>query len=396
MKSDCGLDILSQAAFLVQLIWRLMGGTSNEHTFGLYAADIVPSKTSSHGITNYTTDLIRDMADCLEGDRLVVIGNPIVEELLQGLNDSVQMRLLRTPRSGASRIYSDNFKAERIAASQALDVLHYPRGFVSALRFGRHLRIATVHDDIPIQYAHGRWRRTRLAKWKYLEWSIRRSLSNSDRIITVSEFSRTQLLGWCDKWGITAPEIDVVYPGVRKPYIESTVKERYILLFGSSLPHKRTALGIQLAAEYLRKRRLDLKIHIIGDVPDISTALASRVVGLGVGIPREQVHRYLAGALALVFPSEYEGFGLPPVESYVLGTPCVFAQTGVSREVMGGIPTDFDPEIQESFDDAMDTALAMNSDESAVFGTLLHGRYSTLATAQHTLSTYRELTRLES
>ncbi len=358
---------------------------------GLLAADIVRSKTTSHGIANYTINLIRAIGDQLSDEHLIVYSNQEASAELLGLNKAVEVQSKPTPSSLLRRLYTDNVGVERWAASDDLDILHYPRGFVAARRTGRHRRVATLHDDIPIQYATRRWDSGSIFKWRYVARAIKRTLIVADRIVTVSQFSRAQLLGWCRQWDISAPPVTVIYQGIRVDRVADATKGRYILLFGSPLPHKRTALGLRLADAYLESRGLDLEIRVIGRVPDSYGSGSGRITSLGTGIPRPEVHRQMAQALTLVFPSEYEGFGLPPVEAFCLGTPSVFARSGVSLEVMGSIPTLFDGERQESFDRAMDIALSMTSATISMLGTGLARRFSTEKAAEATLNLYREL-----
>ncbi|MFV2069616.1 MAG: glycosyltransferase, partial [Pirellulales bacterium] len=165
--------------------------------FGVYAADIVRSKTTSHGIANYTIDLVRALADQLSDEHLIVYSNPETSAEFSGLNEAVEVPLMPTPSSRLRRLYADNVGVERWASSDDLDILHYPRGLVAIRRIGRHQRVATLHDDIPIQYANRRWSSGSILKWRYVASAIKRTLNVADRIVTVSEFSRAQLLGWC-------------------------------------------------------------------------------------------------------------------------------------------------------------------------------------------------------
>ena len=355
---------------------------------GIYAADIVRARTSSHGIANYTARLVRNMTEHLRDESLVVYTNPEASLELPDPTERLTLRLLPTPTRLYRRLLADNYRIERDAASDNLDILHYPRGFVARWPTGRHRRVATLHDDLPIQYATGRWGRVGV-KWRYFASAIRTTLRTADQIITDSQFTRTQLVGWCQEWGIRPPRMKVIYPGVSVRRPTGATKGNYLLLFGSPLPHKQTTLGIELALGYLDRRQLDLNVCVIGELPADAVS-DDRILQMGRELSNDQVAKLLAEAQCLIYPSSYEGFGLPPIEAYCAGTPSVFAHSRAATEIMEGIPTMFEDTDLKSFEVAMDTALTLSNTDVAAMGSLLSSRFSPEQAAISTLKLYHD------
>jgi glycosyltransferase involved in cell wall biosynthesis len=77
----------------------------------------------------------------------------------------------------------------------------------------------------------------------------------------------------------------------------------------------------------------------------------------------------------LVYPSSYEGFGLPPIESYALGTPAIYRRTEAAAEVMLDVPGGFATEDQGEFDRAATEALGVTDAELERLSRAMWERY---------------------
>jgi alpha-1,3-rhamnosyl/mannosyltransferase len=182
----------------------------------------------------------------------------------------------------------------------------------------------------------------------------------ADRRLFVSRFSARQLAALAG--GPRADDV-VVHEGItlpRRPVRPLAERRAQAVVLGSSHPHKRTAAGLDL----------------LGRVPGI-TADIERVVVLGWlppevasgPVPVEHRPAPLEGAALsellgdsrlLLYPSSYEGFGLPPIEAYALGTPCVYRSTEASEEVMADVPGAYAAEVDDAFRAALREALALD------------------------------------
>jgi glycosyltransferase involved in cell wall biosynthesis len=218
--------------------------------------------------------------------------------------------------------------------------------------------VVTIHDCIHLMFPQ--YLPNRLAH-AYARTSIRLAARRATRVLTVSESSKRDILRFVD---VPPDRIDVIYNafddrfGV-EPREEDVarVRERYqlhddfVLYAGNVRPHKNLGRLIE-AFDLVRKRGLsDLKLVLIGD--DIS-----RYAALRRAVHQHQLHNYvrflgylpektlaimyrLAGVF--VFPSLYEGFGLPPLEAMASGTPVVTSNVSSLPEVVGNAAVLVDP-----------------------------------------------------
>jgi glycosyltransferase involved in cell wall biosynthesis len=210
--------------------------------------------------------------------------------------------------------------------------------------------VVTIHDCIHLMFPQYLPNRFALA---YARTSINVAARRAVRVLTVSESSKRDILRFVD----TEPEkIDVIYNAYDERFgIEPReedvvrVRERYqlhdefVLYAGNVKPHKNLERLIE-AFHIVRKRHLDhLKLVLIGDE-------ISKYAALRRAVHQYQLHKYvrflgylpeetlavmyrLAGVF--VFPSLYEGFGLPPLEALAAGVPVVASDIPTLREVLG-------------------------------------------------------------
>jgi len=148
-------------------------------------------------------------------------------------------------------------------------------------------------------------------------------------------------------------EIELFYPmsseklkvtgeglGHISPSNAHTFTNKYLLYVGSAYPHKRLDLAL-MAWRTISKNHPSLHFFIVGEKDifmrrfeeQVVREVLSRVHFFGV-ITDEDLSAYLTQAKGFIFPSEYEGFGLPPLEALLCGTPTVAADIDVMKEVL--------------------------------------------------------------
>ena len=179
----------------------------------------------------------------------------------------------------------------------------------------------------------------------------RRVLMGAARIFAVSQFTKSEL----EKlFGIPSPRIEVVYNAIAQRY---QVTYPFLLYAGRISPHKNLVRIIEafsaLRTELEKDGKFpDLKLIIIGDElskhPDlrrtvIKSGVQNEVRFLGF-VPIEVLRIFYDAAKVFVFPSLYEGFGLPPLEAMVHGTPVVTSNTSSLPEVVGNAAVLVNPE----------------------------------------------------
>ena len=218
--------------------------------------------------------------------------------------------------------------------------------------------VVTIHDCIHLMFPQ--YLPNRLAL-RYARASIAGAARRAARVLTVSESSKRDILRFVD---ISPEKIDVTYNAYDERFMIEPreedvvrVRERYqlhgqfVLYAGGVKPHKNLERLIQ-AFDLVRKMGLEeLKLVLIGD--DIS-----RYASLRRAVHRHQLHQYVRFlgympeetlavmyrlAAVFVFPSLYEGFGLPPLEAMASGTPVVTSNVSSLPEVAGDAALLVDP-----------------------------------------------------
>jgi glycosyltransferase involved in cell wall biosynthesis len=204
-------------------------------------------------------------------------------------------------------------------------------------------RIVTVHDMIP-ELLPGTRRRLDFLTLK------RRYVETADHVICVSEATRDDLLR---VYGDIRAPISVVHHGVDPRFHPEVVRadflpERYLLFVGNRSSYKDARVLFEAFGLISREDR-DLRLLCVG-----GSGLTPKEVELlqMLGIRERVSQRHLADddmtsayahATAFVFPSRFEGFGLPAVEAMACGTPVILARATSLPEVGGDAAAYFEP-----------------------------------------------------
>ena len=188
--------------------------------------------------------------------------------------------------------------------------------------------------------------------------------------MTVSEFSQRQIAAFMLRHGIPAKEIIVTYEPCAYesvPQPDAPEKVNKVIHLASIEPHKRTAqlIGWWLEAEVEGHNLPDLEL--IGSVAAglLDRIEASRTIRLLQFMEDAELQAAYSSARALVLPSEIEGFGLPALEAYYLGTPVCFVKGTSVEEILAGATGKgaFSLESRASFFAALDEVMAMDAAE---------------------------------
>ena len=204
------------------------------------------------------------------------------------------------------------------------------------------------------------------AKLKPVFMQIMRQVTErADRVIAVSQSTSTDLQ---NRLGLDAHRIDVVHNGVHQqfePPSNDADERKGLLYVGRSDPYKNLVPLIESFARLRTERFPDLTLRIVGPPDPRYPEPEQRAVELGV---REAItwDGYLSDAelvaayqqaKLLVFPSSYEGFGLPIIEAMACGTPVVCSDRSSLPEIAGGAAELFDVADETSLDEAVTRVL---------------------------------------
>ena len=323
-------------------------------------------KLHDFGIGTYIRNLLRQLARLDRDTEFVVLARPADCEAVGSLGENFRA----VPETAANYSVAEQIRIPFALRREGVTLFHAPHYVLPPLVTCRS--VVTIHDCIHLMFPQYLPSRLALA---YARTSIALASRRATRVLTVSESSKRDILRFVD---VPADKIDVIYNaydarfGV-EPCEEDVirVRERYqlhdefVLYAGNVKPHKNLERLIE-AFDLVRKRGLDhLKLVLIGDE-------ISKYAALRRAVHSHQLHKYvrflgylpeetlavmyrLAGVF--VFPSLYEGFGLPPLEAMASGTPVVTSNVSSLPEVTGDAAVLVDPYRPEAIADGIERVL---------------------------------------
>jgi glycosyltransferase involved in cell wall biosynthesis len=198
---------------------------------------------------------------------------------------------------------------------------------------------------------------------------IRRVCERSSALIAISDCTKRDLIDLMD---IEPDRVHVVYPGrlqdVQRPSPDqvAAVMERYaitgayILYVGSMGPHKNVATLLRAYEQARQANRLSASLVLAGGTEwggktlDLLESLSVKQDVIVTGfVPDEELPALYTGADLFVFPSLYEGFGLPVLEAMAYGKAIVVSRGGALPEVAGSAGISVDPDDVDAFAEAI-------------------------------------------
>jgi glycosyltransferase involved in cell wall biosynthesis len=267
--------------------------------------------------------------------------------------------------------------------------------------------VVTVHD---ISYA---------VRPEYFTWRDRvllgalvpRALARAQRVITDTEYTRRDLV---QVYGVEPGRIAVIplaadprYCVLDREACRAEVAQRhragagFILYVGTLQPRKNVTTLIEAYAQFRRRTGLPHKLLIVGKpkykYEAIFTALqrsgyAQDVIWAGF-VPDGELPRYYCAAEVFVFPSLYEGFGLPVLEAMACGTPVISSSAACLPEVVGDGGILADPRLPHEFAGALERVLgdAKYAEQLRARGLRRAAQFTWEQTARATLAVYEEV-----
>lgn len=239
------------------------------------------------------------------------------------------------------------------------DIFISPHYNIPILPIRARKRIVIIHDVYHLAHSD----QLTLPRKLYAKLMMYLAVKLSDRIITVSQFSRSEILKYNNA---DTSRISIVYPGfdfknfsenlidieyVQKKY---QLPSKYLLFVGNVKPHKNLYNLLQ-AFEKILSRVSELRLVIVGEYKKLLTSdsksfkliennsvLKANTQFTGYVKRDELIHIYKI-AEALIFPSFYEGFGIPPIEAMACSCPVIASNVSSIPEVCGDAALYFDP-----------------------------------------------------
>lgn len=319
-----------------------------------FDATILGPATRHSGVGRYCLKLLNNLALLDPSHDLVIYGTHGSARPAD-LHGSVRWRPLpRLPLGKLSAFATFLWSLPRLARDDRLDLLHaptvHPRPSWPPLP--RRLPcplVVTVHDLIPLTFYGQPPKRMPWRFRTFYRWNLR-AATRADRVITVSETSRREILA---RLGLHPSKVVTIYNGVEIPRELPSGDDRgpaivppsspYVLFVGSYEPRK-NLLGFLRAYALAVKGGLPYDLVVTADPKSGTTAeVHSEVSDQGLGervrfysrLSDANLWRLYKRAEMFAFPSLAEGFGFPPLEAMAAGVPVLASDLPALREVLG-------------------------------------------------------------
>lgn len=244
----------------------------------------------------------------------------------------------------------------RLLNKRNLSLYHMPHYDVPASYNGK--LVITIHDLIHLMFPQYS---TKAFSKIYAQWMLNHSISKSRKIICVSENTKKDVLRYFPK---ADGKIVVIHPAVgdefcpvdersRRATLEKyNLKDGYLLYVGNLRASKNSRNLVQGYMELKSKRPETPPLVLVGKnfYPDWEKGIPGAGVRMLGGVDFRELPSLYSGACLFVFPSLYEGFGLPPLEAMACGVPVLTSRIASLPEVCG--------EAAEYLDDASSVEIA--------------------------------------
>jgi glycosyltransferase involved in cell wall biosynthesis len=305
---------------------------------------------------------------------------------------------------------------------EKINLMHFPHFNVPILTPSKF--VVTIHDLILTKFPTVR--ASTLSPWLYkiknlfYQIVISSAVHRAKKVIAVSEFTKKDIV---DKFKINSRKIIVTYEGVanlasghdslfvkklddRKTLLSYNIEDKFILYVGNAYPHKNLEAMLEVFAEF-HKKYPDLRLVLVGKedyfykrLKDVAEKLNlwnelisdSPVIFTGY-VPDIELEVLYRQALFYIFPSLYEGFGLPALEAMAKSCPVASSNKASLPEILGEAALYFDPA------DKADIFMKMNKlyNDSELREVLIKKghqqikRYNWWECASQTLEIYKEI-----
>ena len=322
-------------------------------------------------LTKYITSIDHSVVILCKRSRLEQVENVFKEHQ----NLKIIPLDVSTHAMSLKNVKMDSNTIQDIASSEKADIIHFFYNWSFPFR-KKAPSILTVHDVIPFTFreAMGLFRNMFLYKP-----GIRKACRLNDIIATVSDYSKQDI---AEKVGVPFEKIKVVPNGLREvnpkdPSLEIELKnrfainEKYVLNVGGIHERKNIVKLVHAFAGLVNHRGYSGKLLITGNVSgapyqrkmkkicDASvreTGMENRIVFTGY-VSEKELDSLFRMAGLLIYPSLYEGFGIPILEAMKMGLPVITSNITAMPEVAGGAAYLVDPNSIEDMTSAMSEVL---------------------------------------
>ena len=304
------------------------------------------------GVEAYTKNLLYGFSELNEEFGIELYVNPEVEEKLKkeiNFDNRFKFVTLNVNPHNIKKVFVYQFtRFHRFLKNRDINVYFLPTP-IYPLRKSKVPSVVTIHD---LQFLHYPEYTSFIRRKKYYI-SCKYCLKNSTKVVAISNFVKNDIL---KHFNVDPDKIEVIYNPIRVskkllPFDELSKKygikqKEYFYTISSLLPHKNTMILLDIFAhDDFKKLNVPKKLVITGvGKPQDQKKVIERARQLKIEdniiltgfISDQEKDTLLANAYAFLFPSLFEGFGMPPVEAMILGIPVVTTKQPAIYETTQG------------------------------------------------------------
>lgn len=333
---------------------------------------------TASGIGRYLQMLLPDIISYFLKKEVTVslLGNPV--ELRQFSGSGVEILDFSVP------IYSIKEQCAYKSLVGVCDLFWSPHFNVPLFSLKAKKRLVTIHDVYHLAY----YQELSLKQKCYASFVYRAAVNKSDAIISVSDFSRKEIIKYLGSK--MENKIKVIYNGIETfsfstPSQKSESYGSYFLFVGNVKPHKNLWIAVLAFKQVLENNpsHRDTKFLIVGKKDGFITGdtqlfdfinnddlLNTHVHFTGLVSDASLMDLY-QNAIAFLFPSKYEGFGFPPLEAMALGCPVISSNAACMPEILSEAVLYFNP---DSFEELAAEMLMIIRDDALRYKLIEEGK----------------------
>ena len=375
-------------------------------TIGFDAKSIVCNIT---GFGNYGRTLVGDMAEAVPAGTVLNLYSPVRgdEALRRQLTLRPCMCFVYPDAAGINAPLQALWHMRGMVKDLVRDGVRLYHGLAGELPVGIReagiRTVVTIHDLIFMRHPEWySWADRKLRRWKFLK-----TCQEADRIIAISECTKRDIMLYGD---VPAEKIDVIYQScgtlykmregekkMHEVHINYMLPERYIVSVGALEERK----NILLAVKAMHRLPDDVSLVVVGKDGPYGERVRRYIAANGLDgrvmflhdVPTDDMPAIYQMAEACVYPSRYEGFGLPVIEAIQSGLPVVACKGSCLEEAGGNATLYVDPDDVAGMAHALRLTLkgAPGREERIEAGRQYITRFENAEVAQKVLGVYREL-----
>lgn len=312
------------------------------------------------GISNYAKNLVENM---IENNNIDFMLSEDVEDKYKGYNN---IKFVNNINNSKDRIIYEQIKA--LNYYKKYKIIHFP-DYATPVLSGKK-KVATIHD-LAFFSVENCYTSSQVAVKKFL---LNRTLKDADKLICISKFTYNELKRYYPD--IDDSKIEIIHNGFNKPRVNFSkvdllkfnLNTEYILFVGTISPSKNLVRLVEAFNE-IKNIKKGIKLVIAGKNGWKFNEVYEKVSQLNMSndiiftgyVTNDELETLYRSAMFVVYPSLYEGFGLPPLEALSRNKPVLVSNIPVLEEILGDSVFYCNPNIKE--DIAKNMQILITNDE---------------------------------